>query len=155
LVKSVIWAVSPGSGTSGGVLAPLLMMGGALGGVLAIWFPNEGVGFWPLIGMGAILGGTMRSPLTRVVFSLALTRDVNALLPLLVATTVAHGFTVLTLRRSILTEKVSRRGFHLSREYAVDPLEILFVREVMRTSTVALSGELPVGQLGGSLHRDG
>jgi chloride channel protein, CIC family len=79
---------------------------------------------------------------------------VNALLPLLVATTVAHAFTVLTLRRSILTEKVSRRGFHLSREYSVDPLEILSVREVMRTSAAALPAELPVGQLARSLHED-
>ena len=88
--------------------------------------------------MGAILGGTMRSPFTGVVFALELTHDVNMLLPLLVAVTIAHGFTVLMLRRSILTEKVGRRGYHLSREYAVDPLEILFVREVMRTSVVAL-----------------
>jgi H+/Cl- antiporter ClcA len=60
LVKSVIWAVSLGSGTSGGVLAPLLMMGGALGGLEAGFLPFEGAGFWPLVGMGAILGGTMR-----------------------------------------------------------------------------------------------
>jgi CBS domain-containing protein len=60
------------------------------------------------------------------------------LLPLLVAVTIAHGFTVLFLRRSILTEKVARRGFHLSREYAVDPLEILFAKEVMRPNIVAL-----------------
>ena len=60
LVKSVIWAVSLGSGTSGGVLAPLLMMGGALGGIEAMFLPHEGVGFWPLVSMGAILGG--RSP---------------------------------------------------------------------------------------------
>lgn len=152
LVKSAIWAIALGSGTSGGVLAPLLMMGGALGGVLAGFFPAQGTGFWPLVCMGAILGGTMRSPLTAVVFSLELTHDVNALLPLLVAATMAHGFTVLTLKRSILTEKVSRRGFHLSREYAVDPLEILFVREVMRTNAVALKGALPVGQLEGSLN---
>src|SRR5438477_6792599 len=132
LVKSVIWAVSLGSGTSGGVLAPLLMMGGALGGLEAIILPHEGAGFWPLVSMGAILGGTMRSPLTGVVFALELTHDVNMLLPLLVAVTIAHGFTVLVLRRSILTEKVARRGYHLSREYAVDPLEILFAREVMQ-----------------------
>ena len=88
--------------------------------------------------MGAILGGTMRSPFTGIMFALELTHDVNMLLPLLVAVTIAHGFTVLTLKRSILTEKVARRGFHLSREYAVDPLEILFVREVMRTNTSRL-----------------
>ena len=137
LVKSIIWAVSLGSGTSGGVLAPLLMMGGALGGIEAMFLPNEGAGFWPLIGMAAILGGTMRSPLTGVIFALELTHDMNVLLPLLVASVIAHGFTVLVLKRSILTEKVARRGYHLSREYAVDPLEILFARDVMRTNLVA------------------
>jgi len=138
VVKSIIWSVSLGSGTSGGVLAPLLMMGGALGGLEAMVFPAEGAGFWPLVSMGAILGGTMRSPFTGVVFALELTHDVNILLPLLVAVTIAHGFTVLVLGRSILTEKVARRGFHMSREYAVDPLEILFAREVMQPSVVAL-----------------
>ncbi len=84
--------------------------------------------------MGAILGGTMRSPLTGVVFALELTARFSMLLPLLMACVVAHGFTVLVLRRSILTEKVARRGYHLTREYAIDPLEILFVREVTETS---------------------
>jgi CBS domain-containing protein len=138
VVKSIIWSVSLGSGTSGGVLAPLLMIGGALGGLEARVLPWEGVGFWPLVSMGAILGGTMRSPLTAVIFALELTHDVNVMLPLLLAVTVAHGFTVLTLRRSILTEKVSRRGFHLSREYAIDPLEIVFAREAVRTAIAAV-----------------
>jgi chloride channel protein, CIC family len=138
LVKWFIWAVSLGSGTSGGVLAPLLMMGGALGGLEAMFLPNEGAGFWPLISMGAILGGTMRSPFTSIVFAFELTHDAKVFLPLLVGSVIAHAFTVLTLKRSILTEKVARRGYHLSREYAVDPLEILFVREVMRTNIVVL-----------------
>ena len=154
LVKWFIWAVSLGSGTSGGVLAPLLMMGGALGGLEAMILPNEGAGFWPLISMGAILGGTMRSPFTGVIFALELTHDVNVLLPLLVAATLAHGFTVLTLRRSILTEKVARRGFHLSREYAVDPLEILFVREVMRRNVVALPADMTLQALAESIKTD-
>ena len=152
LVKSIIWAVSLGSGTSGGVLAPLLMMGGALGGLLSAFLPNEGVGFWPLIAMGAILGGTMRSPFTGVVFAVELTHDINVILPLLVASVVAHGFTVLTLKRSILTEKVARRGYHLSREYSVDPLEILFVREVMRSNIAAIPADTPVADLAASLH---
>src|SRR5213082_2949006 len=91
--------------------------------------------------MGAILGGTMRSPFTSVVFAFELTHDANVFLPLLVASVIAHAFTVLTLKRSILTEKISRRGYHLSREYALDPLEILFVREVMRTKVVALPAD--------------
>jgi CBS domain-containing protein len=56
------------------------------------------------------------------------------LLPLMLAVSIAYGLTVLVLKRSILTEKIARRGFHLSREYAIDPLEILFVREVMQAS---------------------
>jgi len=154
LVKSVIWAVSLGSGTSGGVLAPLLMMGGALGGLEAGFLPHEGAGFWPLVSMGAILGGTMRSPFTGVIFALELTHDVNMLVPLLLAVTIAHGFTVLTLRRSILTEKVARRGYHLSREYAVDPLEILMVREVMRSNIVALPAKTTRAELASALKPD-
>ena len=62
------------------------------------------------------------------------------ILPLLVAAIIAHTFTVLVLKRSILTEKVARRGFHLSREYSVDPLEVMFVREVMHTRLIAFMG---------------
>jgi len=155
VVKSIIWSVSLGSGTSGGVLAPLLMMGGALGGVESWFLPVEGVGFWPLVSMGAILGGTMRSPLTGIVFALELTHDENMMLPLLIAVTIAHGFTVLVMKRSILTEKIARRGFHLSREYAIDPLEILFVREVMRTKIAALPSRARLDSLADSLHVDG
>jgi chloride channel protein, CIC family len=153
LVKSVIWIVSLGSGTSGGVLAPLLMMGAAMGGLEAMFLPNEGAGFWPLVSMGAILGGTMRAPFTAVLFALELTHDINVLLPLLVAAMLAHATTVLLLKRSILTEKVARRGFHLTREYATDPLEILFVREVMRTKLVALPAEATLEDLGHTLVR--
>jgi H+/Cl- antiporter ClcA/CBS domain-containing protein len=154
LVKWFIWAVSLGSGTSGGVLAPLLMMGGALGGLEAMFLPNEGAGFWPLISMGAILGGTMRAPFTSIVFAFELTHDANVFLPLLVGSVIAHGFTVLTLKRSILTEKVARRGYHLSREYAVDPLEILFVHEVMRTKVVVLPAASTLGEIWHSLRVD-
>ena len=151
IVKSIIWAVSLGSGTSGGVLAPLLLMGGALGGLLSSFLPNEGLGFWPLIAMGATLGGTMRVPFTGVVFAVEVTHDLNAILPLLLASIVAHGFTVLTMRRSILTEKVARRGYHLSCEYGVDPLEILFVREVMRPNVAVIAADTPVADLANSL----
>jgi len=155
LVKSIIWAVSLGSGTSGGVLAPLLMMGGALGGLAARFLPAEGVGFWPLISMGAILGGTMRSPLTGVIFAFELTHDQNVLLPLLVASMIAHGFTVLTMKRSILTEKVARRGFHLTREYSVDPLEVLSVREVMRTNIAVFPSDTPIEEVAQLVQKSG
>ena len=148
LVKSAIWMISLGSGTSGGVLAPLLMMGAALGGIAGMFLPHFGQGFWPLVAMGAILGGTMRSPFTGIVFAIELTHDLNMLLPLFVACFLAHTFTVLVLKRSILTEKISRRGYHLSREYALDPLEILFVREVMRTNVVALPADATFEEVG-------
>ena len=117
------------------------MMGGALGGLEAMFLPNEGAGFWPLVSMGAILGGTMRSPFTGIVFALELTHDVNMLLPLLVAVhhrARLHGADAEALDPD---REGRRRGYHLSREYAVDPLEILFVREVMRTNVVALPAE--------------
>ena len=146
LVQWFIWAVSLGSGTSGGVLAPLLMMGGALGGLEAMFLPHEGAGFWPLISMGATLGGTIRAPFTSVVFAFELTHDSSILLPLLIGCMVSHTFTVLTLKRSIMTEKVARRGYHLSSEYAVDPLEILFARDVMRTKVAVLPAESTLGE---------
>ncbi|HYU16979.1 MAG TPA: chloride channel protein [Candidatus Acidoferrum sp.] len=131
-VKWTIWSFALGSGTSGGVLAPLLMIGAALGMLEGHLLPEVGPGFWPLVSMGAVLGGTMRSPLTGILFAVEITHDWDAMLPLSVAVVFAHLFTVLALRRSILTEKVSRRGFHISREYSVDPLEVLFAREVMQ-----------------------
>jgi chloride channel protein, CIC family len=155
IVKSLIWTIALGSGTSGGVLAPLLMMGAALGGVEAMILPDMGVGFWPLISMGAILGGTMRVPFTAIVFAVELTHDLTALLPLLIAVTTAYTFTVLLLKRSILTEKLSRRGHHLSREYAVDPMEGLFVRQVMRSNLTVLLASTPLADLRASLKRGG
>jgi chloride channel protein, CIC family len=154
LVKWFIWAVSLGSGTSGGVLAPLLMMGGALGGLEAMFLPSEGAGFWPLISMGAMLAGAMRSPFTSIIFAFELTHDANVFLPLLVGSVVAHAFTVLTLKRSILTEKVARRGYHLSREYSIDPLELLFAREVMRTKIAALSAATMLREVQHSFRSD-
>jgi chloride channel protein, CIC family len=154
IVKSAIWMISLGSGTSGGVLAPLLMMGAALGGIESLFLPHFGLGFWPLVSMGAILAGTMRSPFTGIIFAVELTHDLNMLLPLLVACFLAHAFTVLTLKRSILTEKISRRGYHLSREYGLDPLEILFVREVMRTKIVALPADGTLEEAEQLIHND-
>jgi chloride channel protein, CIC family len=131
IVKTLIWSLSLGSGTSGGVLAPMLMIGGALGALEAQVFPHVAAGFWPLVGLAGVLGGLMRSPLTGVVFALELTHRYEALLPLLIGATAAYAISVLVLRRSVLTEKVARRGVHLSREYSIDPLEVLFVGDVM------------------------
>jgi H+/Cl- antiporter ClcA len=143
VVKWAIWSIALGSGTSGGVLAPLLIVGSGLGGVADAVLPYEGAGFWPLISMGAILGAMMRAPLTGIVFAVELTHDYGALLPLLVACAVAHGFSSLVMKRSILTEKIARRGYHLTREYQVDPLEVLFVRDVMRSAPAIPADSVP------------
>jgi H+/Cl- antiporter ClcA/CBS domain-containing protein len=131
VVKTLIWSLALGSGTSGGVLAPLMIIGGALGALEGHFIPAGDVGLWVLISMAAMMGGTMRAPFTAMVFALELTHDLNVLPALLVACVAADAVTVLLMRRSILTEKVARRGHHLTREYSVDPLELIRVREVM------------------------
>jgi CBS domain-containing protein len=123
------------------------MMGSALGALDALFLPPQGAGFWPLISMGAMLAGTMRSPLTGVIFAFELTGDYHSILPLLIACVTAHCFTVLVMARSILTEKISRRGHHLSREYVVDPMEALAVEDVMRTNITALPAEATISEL--------
>jgi CIC family chloride channel protein len=138
IVKSLIWSLSLGSGTSGGVLAPMFMIGGAFGALVAPLLPHVADGFWPLICLAGVIGGVMRAPFTAVIFSMELTGRWSALLPLLIGATGAYLFTALTLKRSVLTEKVARRGFHLTREYDVDPLAILFVREVMDTGDIVV-----------------
>jgi H+/Cl- antiporter ClcA len=149
VVKCLIWSGSLGSGTSGGVLAPLLMMGGALGAMESYFLPggDAGKSLWPLVSMAAVLGGTMRSPLTGAIFAVELTHDINTLPALLIASVVAHGFTVLVMKRSILTEKVARRGYHVSREYTVDPLEMSNIGEVMATEVVTIPARMPAQQL--------
>ncbi|MHB1536919.1 MAG: chloride channel protein [Solirubrobacteraceae bacterium] len=141
-VKLVIWAGALGGGTSGGILAPILMMGAAIGGVLGHFLPGASPGVWALIGLAGALAGVTRSPFTAIVFAFELTYDENSLLALLVVACVSHLVSVLILKRSILTEKVARRGFHVMREYAVDPLEATFVREVMDSDVYTI----PPGQ---------
>jgi CBS domain-containing protein len=131
LVKAIIWAVALGSGTSGGVLAPLLIMGGAMGAVLSGILPEAPPGFWPLIAMAATMGGTMRAPLTATFFSIELTGNTHVLVPLMAACVTAHTVTVLLMKRSILTEKIARRGHHIAREYRIDPFALTQVSDVM------------------------
>jgi CIC family chloride channel protein len=133
IAKSLMWAFSLGSGTSGGVLAPLLMIGGAAGALAGhlAHVPVEMQGFWALIGMGSMLAGSLGVPLTAILFSLEVTHCLDALLPLTIACITAHLLSALLMPRSILTEKLSRRGYHLSREYGVDPLEMVMVEELM------------------------
>ncbi|MFI5197245.1 MAG: chloride channel protein [Thermoanaerobaculia bacterium] len=148
LVKCGIWLVSLASGTSGGVLAPLLIMGCGLGAVESAFLPTAGsASLWPLVSMAAVLGGMMRAPFTAVIFALELSHDVQALPPLLIAAIAAYGFTVLTMKRSILTEKVARRGYDIFREYEVDPLERSRVSEAMSGAVMSIPASLPASRV--------
>ena len=146
LVKAIIWMLALGSGTSGGVLAPLLIIGAGLGTVLGPLLPGGDMHLWPLVCMAAVLAGVLGAPLTAAVFAFGLTHDANALLPLLLTSGVAYGFTVLTMRRSIMTEKIARRGFHIYREYGVDPLERQHVEEIKSGVVVSIPSDLNVGE---------
>ncbi|KVN32576.1 chloride channel protein [Burkholderia stagnalis] len=149
VVKAVMWVIALGSGTSGGVLAPLLMLGAGLGAVLSPVLPGGDPALWPLVCMAATLGATLGAPLTAIVFAFGLTHDTNALLPLLAATLVAHGFATVVMKRSIMTEKIARRGYHIYREYGVDPLERHDVAEVMTraASIVTIDADTPLAEV--------
>ncbi len=147
VMKALIWSIALGSGTSGGVLAPLLIMGGALGLIVGETLPVGASSTWALVGMAAMMGGTMRSPLTAIVFAIELTHNLGALLPLTVACTLAHGTTVLLMRRSILTEKVARRGHHVMREYSVDPFETTPVADIMVKKVELLPADMPIDEV--------
>ena len=144
--KAAIWVVALSSGTSGGVLAPLLILGGALGALEAHLAPFGDSGFWALMGMAAILGGTMRAPLTSTLFAVELTGNTHILLPVLTGSVAAFAVTVLIMRRSILTERIARRGHHIMREYAIDPFLQMRVEQIMATPVHTLAASIPVGE---------
>jgi CBS domain-containing protein len=142
--KGLVWIVALSSGTSGGVLAPLLILGGALGALESHLMPFGDSGFWALLGMAAILGGTMRAPLTATIFAVEFTGNPHLLPQLFVASVAGFGFTVLAMPRSILTERIARRGLHLSREYGVDPFDVMRVSEIMATPVDTLPASMTV-----------
>ncbi|UYY79642.1 chloride channel protein [Sphingomonas sp. R1] len=144
IVKACVWLVALGSGTSGGVLAPLLILGGALGALVATVLPGD-TGFWALLGMAAVMSAGMRAPLTGAVFAIELTGRLDALPGTVAAAAASYAVAVLILRRSILTEKISRRGRHILQEYAVDPLAITQVGQIMTPDPVTLPAEMPAG----------
>jgi chloride channel protein, CIC family len=147
VVKTLIWGLSLGSGTSGGVLAPMFMVGGALGAAEALVFPHVSPGFWALVSLAGVLGGVMRSPLTGIVFCLELTHEINALIPMVITASAAYLLSVVLLKRSVLTEKLARRGLHLTREYSVDPLEVHLVRQLETAAATTFSADRPTGEI--------
>ncbi len=153
VTKGLVWAIALGSGTSGGVLAPLLIVGGALGAFLLPWIPFGDAGLWAMVGMTATIGGTMRSPFAATIFALEVTHDLNVLPTLFIGCLAAEAVTVLWLRRSILTEKVARRGHHLAYEYGVDPLDSARVGEVMDQNVVTIPATMTVAELSEAIGR--
>lgn len=147
LGKAIVWAIALGSGTSGGVLAPLLIIGAALGAVSAGVLPVGDASLWAMVGMAAMMSGTMRAPLTALVFALETTHDFNALPALLIGNIGAYLVTVLVLRRSILTEKIARRGLHISREYSVDTFELMRVSDIMDKNVPTIPASMSVREL--------
>jgi CBS domain-containing protein len=142
VVKSAIWVFSLGSNTAGGILAPLLMIGGALGAAMGAMMPHSGnmmtSGAWALVGMTSVLSAAIGAPLTAAMLALELTHNGGLMLPVLLSCVAAYAVSVLVQPRSMLTENLSRRGLHLSREFGVDPLENMLVSQAMHTSVFAL-----------------
>lgn len=145
--KGIVWAIALGSGTSGGVLAPLLMVGGAVGTFVGALSGVGDPGLWAMEGMAAMMGGTMGAPLTGIIFLLELTHDLHALPTLVVGSVAALCVTVLLLKRSILTEKLARRGQHVAREYSVDVFALMRVADVMDRTPPVVSADTTVGVL--------
>jgi H+/Cl- antiporter ClcA len=163
VMKFISWSVALGSGTSGGTLAPLFIIGGGLGGCAGLLlnqaFPSLGIDprITGLIGMAAMFAGASRAFLTSVVFALEVTQQPNALLPLLVSCATAYLLSSLLMRNTIMTEKISRRGVQVPDEYSADPLSQIRVADVHSREPVALQGDDPLETvrawlLDGSLH---
>ena len=137
--KSLIWVFSLGSNTAGGILAPLLMIGGALGAAIGHLMPVMSPGAWVLVGMTSVLTAAIGCPLTSAMLALELTHNGGLMLPVLLACVSAYAVSALVQPRSMLTENLSRRGLHLSREFGVDPLETMLASQAMHTSVFALN----------------
>ncbi len=143
--KAVVWLIALGSGTSGGVLAPLLILGGALGGVAGHWLPG-GSGPWAMLGMAGVMSAAMRAPLTSAIFVVELTGHYAELPAAIAASGAAFAITVLVLKRSILTEKISRRGRHVSQEFTVDPLALGMAADLMTRDPETLPETMTIAE---------
>ena len=145
VIKAIVWLVALGSGTSGGILAPLLILGGCAGFLIGQYLPGD-PGFWAMIGMAGVMSGTMRAPMTGALFAAELTNHLSALPETIAAGAAAHAISVLVMKRSILTEKIARRGRHILREYTVDPLEFLLAGQMMTRDPETLPGNMSLDE---------
>jgi H+/Cl- antiporter ClcA len=153
VLKFLSWTVALGSGTSGGTLAPLFTVGGALGGVLGIGLVS--VAPWlhvdprvaALVCMAAIFSGASRAFLTSVVFAFETTQQPHGLLPLLGACAAAYLVSGLMMRNTIMTEKIVRRGVRVPSEYSADYLDQIFVRQACSRNVASLKAAQPLGEV--------
>ena len=152
--KALALVVSLGSGTSGGLLAPMFMSSAAMGGAFAIIanriFPGAHLspGAFALVAMGAVFGAASRATFTFIIFAFEITRDYNAVLPLMLVSVIADGIAMLLMpRSSIMTEKLARRGLHVHQEYEADILHQVRVDEVMDSTPQTVSARTTVGEL--------
>ncbi|MCC6659890.1 MAG: chloride channel protein [Phycisphaerales bacterium] len=151
--KFISWAISLGSGTSGGTLAPLFTIGGGLGTVLgalaAALFPDAGIDpcMAALVGMAAMFAGASRAMLTAVVFAFEITLSPQSLLPLLGACAVSYLISALLMRESIMTAKLARRGLRVPNEYAADPLDSLWVRDIAAPNVITLRADMTLAEV--------
>ncbi|RAJ01717.1 H+/Cl- antiporter ClcA [Chitinophaga skermanii] len=158
LMKFIAWSISLGSGTSGGTLAPLLTMGGALGVLTALGvemvFP--GLHLHPamaaVIGMAAMFAGASRAVLTSIIFALESTRSANALLPLVAACSAAYLVSFMLMKNSIMTEKIARRGIHTPDTYLPNVLQSIAVKEQILTPSTYISTAEKIGELRARLY---
>jgi hypothetical protein len=145
IVKLLVWWLALGSGTSGGTLAPILLIsagfGGLFGNAVVHLFPHIGVspGAFALVAMAAVFGAATRATLASMVFVFELTGDYKAILPLMLATVVAELVAGLVLEHTLMTEKLARRGLRVHGDYEVDPMRTHTIGEVMSP----LNGERP------------
>ena len=153
IFKFISWAIALGSGTSGGTLAPLFTIGGAIGGSVAplaaqlLPFAHIDARVSALVGMGALFAGASRALLTSVVFAFEATRQPMGLLPLLGGCTASFFFSALLMRHSIMTEKIARRGQRVLGEYSVDFLDTLLVRDCCARPAVSLAAHRPLSEV--------
>ncbi|HET6435104.1 MAG TPA: chloride channel protein [Xanthomonadaceae bacterium] len=153
VMKFISWSVALGSGTSGGTLAPLFTVGGALGALagfgLVALAPQLGVDprIAGLVGMAAIFAGASRALLASVVFAFETTHQPAGLLPLLGGCSAAYLVSALTMRNTIMTEKIARRGVRVPTEYAADYLEQVLVRDACTRDVVSLRTRDELGEV--------
>lgn len=160
VAKAVALVISLGSGTSGGLLAPMFMSSAALGGVFAIGvdrvFPaaNLSAGAFALVAMGAVFGAASRATFSFIIFAFEITRDYNSVLPLMLVSVIADGVAMLLMpKASIMTEKLARRGLHIHQEYEADVLRQIMVSETMEKDVPKVAADMKVGELADRIAR--